>query len=135
MRCFLAAAAFNAGPLATGLCERQTRAIARTSALDAPAQLVDTLAEAERLFPVAAIWNDRLGSALVQVLAQLGAIVGLVAEHPFRWLHSANEALCDRAVVCFTCGQQDGDKAPFNICECANLRVAPSARAANSLLL
>src|SRR5262245_45159336 len=63
-------------------------------ALDAPAQLVDTLAEAERLFPVAAIWNDRLGSALVQVLAQLGAIVGLVAEHPFRWLHSANEALC-----------------------------------------
>src|SRR5262245_53729036 len=49
-------------------------------ALDAPAQLVDTLAEAERLFSVAAIWNDRLGSALVQVLAQLGAIVGLVAE-------------------------------------------------------
>src|SRR5262245_49140297 len=104
-------------------------------ALDAPAQLGDTLAEAERLFSVAAIWNDRLGSALVQVLAQLGAIVGLVAEHPFRWLHSANEALCDRAVVCFTCGQQDGDKAPFNICECVNLRVAPSARAANSLLL
>jgi len=25
--------------------------------------------------------------------------------------------------------------APFNICECVNLRVAPSARAANSLLL
>src|SRR5262249_53015154 len=35
---------------------------------------------------------------------------------------------------CFTCGQQDGDKAPFNICECVNLRIAPSARAANSLL-
>jgi hypothetical protein len=35
----------------------------------------------------------------------------------------------------FTCGQQDGDEAPFNICECVNLRVAPSARAANSLLL
>jgi hypothetical protein len=34
-------------------------------ALDAPAQLVETLAEAERLFPVAAIWNDRLSSALV----------------------------------------------------------------------
>src|SRR5262249_12064892 len=45
-----------------------------------------------------------------------------------------NEALCDRAIVCFTCGQQDGDKAPFNICECVNLRIAPSARAANSLL-
>src|SRR5215467_2803752 len=62
------------------------------------------------------------------------AIVCFVAEHPFRRLHSANEALCDRAIVCFTCGQQDGDKAPFNICECVNLRIAPSARAANSLL-
>jgi hypothetical protein len=45
-------------------------------ALDAAAQLIDALAEAERLFPVAAIWNDRLDSALVQVFAQLGAIVG-----------------------------------------------------------
>jgi hypothetical protein len=71
----------------------------------------------------------------MQVFAQLGAIVGLVAEHPFRRLHSANEALCERAIVRFTSGQQDGDKAPFNICECVNLRIAPSARAANSLLL
>jgi hypothetical protein len=80
-------------------------------AFDAPAQFVDTLIEAELLFPVAAIWNDGLGSALVQVFAQLGAIVGLVAEHAFRRLHSANEELCDRAIVCFTSGQQDGDKA------------------------
>ena len=35
-------------------------------ALDPPAQLVETLAEAEWLFPVAAIWNDRLGPALTQ---------------------------------------------------------------------
>jgi hypothetical protein len=56
--------------------------------------------------------------------SQLGAIVGLVAEHPFRRPHSANEALRDRAIVCFTSGQQDGDKASFNICECVNLRVA-----------
>jgi hypothetical protein len=82
-----------------------------------------------------AIWNDRLGSAFVQVFAQLAAIAGFVAEHPFRQLHSANEALCNRAVVCFTSGQQDGDKAPFNICECVNLRVAPSMQAANSPLL
>ena len=46
-------------------------------ALDAPAQLVDALAEAKRLLPVAAVWNDRLGSALVQVFAQFDAIVGL----------------------------------------------------------
>ena len=33
----------------------------------------------------------------------------------------------------FASRQQDGDKAPFSICECVNLRVAPAARAANSL--
>src|SRR6478752_2194689 len=93
------------------------------------------LAEAERLFPVSAIWNDRLGSAFVQVFTQPGAIVSLVAEHPFRRPHSANEALRGRAIVCSACGQQDDDKTFFNICECVNLRVAPSARAANSLLL
>src|SRR4029450_8354968 len=90
--------------------------------LYAPAQLVDALAEAERLFPVAAIWDDRLGSALVQVFAQLGTIVGFVAEHPFRRLHSANETLTDWAIVCFTPCQQDGDEAPFNICKCMDLR-------------
>jgi hypothetical protein len=35
----------------------------------------------------------------------------------------------------FASSQQDGEKAPFSICECVYLRVAPSARAANSLLL
>ena len=67
--------------------------------LNALSQLVETLAEAEWLFPVAAICNDRLGCALVQVFAQFGAIVGFVAEHPFRRLYSANEAPCDRAIV------------------------------------
>ncbi|MGA9134447.1 MAG: hypothetical protein WB384_20795, partial [Candidatus Sulfotelmatobacter sp.] len=104
-------------------------------ALDAPAQLVETLAEAERLFPVAAIWNDRLGSALIQFLAQFNAVVGLVAEHPFRSLHPADQALRDRAVMRLAAGQQDGEKAPFSIRERVNLRVAPSARAANSLLV
>jgi hypothetical protein len=53
-------------------------------ALDEPVQLPQTLAEAERLFPVTAIGNDRLGSALVEVIAQFGAVIGLVAEHLFR---------------------------------------------------
>ena len=35
----------------------------------------------------------------------------------------------------FASSQQDGEEAPFSICECVYLRVAPSARAANSLLL
>ena len=34
-----------------------------------------------------------------------------------------------------TASQKDSEKSPFSICECVDLRVAPSARAANSLLL
>jgi hypothetical protein len=45
------------------------------------------------------------------------------------------KAFCDRAVVRFASGQQNGDEASLSICECVDLRVAPSARAANSLLL
>jgi hypothetical protein len=29
--------------------------------------------------------------------------------------------------VGFTAGQQDSDQAPFSICKCVNLRVAPAA--------
>ena len=43
-------------------------------ALDAPAQLVETLTEAERLFPVAAIWNERLE----QLSAAVGVVVSLL---------------------------------------------------------
>ena len=105
------------------------------AALDAPAKLVEALVEAEWLFPVAAVRNDWLGSALVQFVAQFSAVVGLVAKHALRWLHSADEARRDRAIVCFAASQQNGDEAPFSICECVDLRVAPSTRAANSLFL
>ena len=102
---------------------------------DAPAKLVEALAEAERLLSVAAVWNDRPGPTLIQFLAQFGAVVCLVAKHPFRRLYSADQALRDRAIMRFASSQQDGEKAPFSISECVYLRVAPSARAANSLLL
>jgi hypothetical protein len=96
--------------------------------------LLETLAEAERLLSVAAVGDDRLGSALVQFLAQFGAVVGFVAEHAFGRLHSADQSLRNRAVVCFASSQQDSDEAPLSICECVDLCVTPSARAANSLL-
>src|SRR5437763_16178010 len=67
--------------------------------------------------------------------AQFGAIVSLVANDAFRRLHPADQALRNRAIMRFASSQQDGEKPPFSICECANLRVAPAARAANSLLL
>src|ERR1700748_1665293 len=75
------------------------------------------------------------GSALSPFLAQFGAVLCLIAKHPFRRLYSADQALRDRAIMRFTSSQQDGEKAPFSICECVNLRGAPSARAANRLLL
>ena len=64
--------------------------------LDAPAELVEALAEAERLLSVAAVRNDQFGSTLIELVAQFSAVVGLVAEHAFRWLHSADEALRGR---------------------------------------
>ena len=67
--------------------------------LDTPAQLVHALVEGERQFPIAAIWNDRFGAALVQLLTQFAAVIGSVAEHALRWLHSSDQALCERAIV------------------------------------
>src|SRR6266508_6318494 len=69
--------------------------------LDAPAQLVETLAEVERLLPIAAVWDDRLGSALIQFLAQFIAVVFVFAQQPFRRLHSADQTLRDRAIMRF----------------------------------
>jgi len=51
--------------------------------LDPPAQLVETIVEAERLLSVAAVGNDWLSTALVQRLAQLSTVVGFVAEQAF----------------------------------------------------
>jgi len=50
---------------------------------DPPTQLVEALAEVEWLRPVAAVGNDRLGRTLAQFLAQLGAVIRLVAEQAF----------------------------------------------------
>jgi hypothetical protein len=77
--------------------------------LNAPAKLIETLAEAERLLPIAFVGDDGLGSALVQLLSQFGAVVGFIAKHVFRRLGPADQALGYRAVVRFTAGQQDGD--------------------------
>jgi hypothetical protein len=96
---------------------------------------IETFAEAERLFAIAAVRNDRLGAAALQPLAQFGAVIGLVAEQAFRCFASANQPLCNRAVMGFTAGQENGDQTALSICECMDLCVAPASRAANSLFL
>src|SRR5687767_1992686 len=87
------------------------------------------------MLSVGVVWNDRLGSTLVEFLAQSVAIISHVAEHMRRRLHSADQALGKRIVVRLASGQEDGEKAPLSICECVNLRVAPASRATNSLFL
>jgi hypothetical protein len=91
---------------------------------------VKAFAEPEWLLSVAAVGNDPFCAA-----AQFGTVVGFVAEHAFGRLHTADQPLGDRAVMRFASGQQDGDEAPLSICECVYLRVAPAARAANSLFV
>ena len=61
--------------------------------------------------------------------------LSFVAEHAFGSPHSADQAIADWTIVRFASGQQDGDQTSFNICECMDFRVAPTARATNSLLL
>jgi len=72
---------------------------------------------------------------LVQFFAQFGTVIRFVAEHAFGSPHSADQAIGNWTIVRFASGQQDGDQASFNICECVDFRVASSARAADSLLL
>ena len=72
---------------------------------------------------------------LIQVLAQLGAIIRFVAEHSFAPAHAADQPFGDRTIVRFASSEQDRNQTPFSICKCMDLRVAPSAQAANSLLL
>jgi hypothetical protein len=61
---------------------------------------------------IGVVWNDRLGSALVEIVAQSVAVISRVAEHMLRRRHSADQALGNRVVVRWTAGQQNGEEAP-----------------------
>jgi hypothetical protein len=97
--------------------------------------LVGLLVEAERLFAVGLVGNDGLGAAPPQPFSQRRAVISLVAEKLGGGFDATDQALGRRAIVRLAAGQQDGKKTAFSICECVDLRVAPSARAANRLFL
>ena len=40
-----------------------------------------------------------------------------IDEHALRWVHSSDQALCERAIVRLASSQQDGDKSSLSICE------------------
>jgi len=96
---------------------------------------VGFLVEAERLLAVGLVGNDGLGAAILQPLSQWRAVISLVAEKLRGGFDATNQALGRWTIVRLAAGQQEGKKAAFSICECMDLRVAPSSRAANRLFL
>jgi hypothetical protein len=68
-------------------------------------------------------------------LTQLSAVVGFVAEHLPGCFGAPDQTLGWRTIVSLTASQQDGKKTAFSIGDCMDFRVAPAARASNSLAL
>jgi hypothetical protein len=96
---------------------------------------VGFLVEAERLLAVRLVGNDGLGAAIFQPLSQRRAVISLVAEKLRGGFDATDQALGRWTIVRLAAGQQEAKKTAFSICECVDLRVAPSARAANRLFL
>ena len=91
--------------------------------------------EPERLLSVRLIGNDGVGSALFQPLPQLGAVVSPVTEKFFCRFGAADKAFCGWTIVRLATAQEEGKKTAFSICDCVDFRIAPAARAANSLFV
>lgn len=91
--------------------------------------------EAEWLLAVALVGDDGRDAAVFQFVAQLLAVVGLVAQEFFCIFASVDQALADRAVMRLTAAQKEGKKTAFSISNCVDFRIAPAARASNRLRL
>ena len=89
--------------------------------------LVGLLVEAEGLLAVRPVGHDRSGAAISQPLPQFSAVVGLVAEQLASCFGAADETRSGRAIVGLAAAQQDGKKTAFSICDCVDLRIAPSS--------
>jgi hypothetical protein len=83
--------------------------------------------EAERLFAVRPVGNDRLGTALFQPLPQFGAVVGLVTEKLDGRLRATDQTMGRRTIVRLAAAQEDGKKTASSICDCMDLRIAPTS--------
>lgn len=89
--------------------------------------LVGFSVEAEGLLSVRPVRHNRLGAALLQPLPQFGAVVGLVAEQLGGCLGTTDQTLSRRTIVGLATGQEDGKKTAFSICQCVDLRIAPTS--------
>ena len=91
--------------------------------------------EAKGHFSGRGVGNDGLGAPILQPLAQLRAVIGLIAEQPLSRLGPADQACRGWAIVCLATGQQEGKKTAFSICDCVDFRIASAARTADRLVL
>ena len=97
--------------------------------------LVGFLVEGEGLGAIGFVGHDGFCAGLVEPVAEIGTVVGSVAEDFLCRFGASDKTLCRRAIMRLTTGQKDGKKTALNICDCVDFRVAPAARAANSLLV
>ena len=98
-------------------------------------QLVGAAVEAEGLFAVGLVGNDRFGTALAKPAPQLGAVVGPVCEQHPGSFGLLDQLLGRRAIVGLSAGQQDGKRTALSIRDCVDFRISPAARASNRLVL
>lgn len=85
--------------------------------LDAMTLLVGFSVEAEGLLAIGLVWNDGPGTAFVEPVAQIGAVIGPVAQKLPCRLVAADQALCRRAIMSLAAGQKGRKKTAFSICD------------------
>lgn len=88
---------------------------------------VGFLVEAEGLLAIRPVGNDRLGATLFQPLPQFGTVVGPVTEQPGGRPGTTDQTLGGRTIVRLAAAQEDGKKTAFSICDCVDLRIAPTS--------
>ena len=99
------------------------------------ALLVGFAVECEGLLAIGLVGHDASGATFAEPMAQIGAVVSSVAEQLLWRPCATDQALCGWAIMGLTASQKDGKKTTLSICDCVDFRVAPAARAANSLLV
>ena len=67
--------------------------------------------------------------------AQGRTVVSAIAEQRLGRSGTSDQSLRRRAIVRLSAGQKEGKKTALSICDCVDFRVAPAARASNSLLV
>lgn len=88
---------------------------------------VGFLVEAEGLLAGRPVRNDGFGATTLQPLPQLCAVVSLISEKFSGRFGATDKACGGQTIVCLAGAQEDGKKTAFSICNCVDLRIAPTA--------